>query len=291
MIEPGWWKREIDREGRDTARCNLCARGCVILDGSCGACGTRFFRSPDVFTSPYLGRFISTAIDPIEKKPLHHWRPGTRIMSLGSVGCNMTCAFCQNHSISHPSRRPAPDELSRIQPEALAQATRGRGLESVAYTYNEPTLQAEYILSAAPILEDSGIASVMVTNGMFSRELCSELASVIRAANVDVKTFDAEIYRKLGGDLEVVTSNVEILIGNGVHVELTNLVVPGVSDSMDGFARMVGWIAGVSRDIPLHISRYFPAFRYDAPPTDARLMERFHAHAVTKLAHVHLGNV
>jgi pyruvate formate lyase activating enzyme len=254
-------------------------------------CGARFFSSSDGFSSPYLGRFISAAIDPIEKKPLYHWRPGTKIMSLGGAGCNMTCPFCQNYTISHPIRRPAPDELHGISPEFLAALTKENGLSSVAYTYNEPTLQGEYIIAAARVLNDSGIASAIVTNGIFSAELCADISPVISAANIDVKTFDAETYRRIGGDLRTVMSNVESLLRGGVHVELTNLVVPGISDSIDDFARMVDWIAGMDRHIPLHISRYFPSFRYSTPPTDVRVMGKFRSHAVTKLSRVHLGNV
>jgi pyruvate formate lyase activating enzyme len=256
-----------------------------------GRCGVRSYSAHDGFASPYLGRFVSAAIDPIEKKPLHHWRPGTSIMSLGSVGCNMICPFCQNHSIAHPAIRPAPGDLTQISPESLALLTRRNGLSSVAYTYNEPTLQAEYVLASAPVLEDLGIASVIVTNGMFTESVCLELAAVISAANVDVKTFDESAYQRLCGRLDAVKSNVEILVRRGVHVELTNLIVPGISDHADDFVRMVDWIAGVSRDIPLHISRYFPAFKHSAPPTDVGSMKKFRAHALTNLSHVHLGNV
>jgi pyruvate formate lyase activating enzyme len=173
----------------------------------------------------------------------------------------------------------------------LAAITKDNGLSSVAYTYNEPTLQGEYITAAAPVLSDSGIASVIVTNGIFSSSLCADFSRVISAANVDVKTFNAETYRRIGGCLDTVMSNVESLLRGGVHIELTNLVVPGISDSIEDFVRMVDWIAGMDRRIPLHISRYFPAFRYSAPPTDVRVMEKFCSYAITKLSRVHLGNV
>ncbi|MDR3333126.1 MAG: radical SAM protein [Synergistaceae bacterium] len=289
-IEAGWWR--VERSGDSSAaRCGLCRHECLIRTGGGGRCGVRFFAQSEGFSSPYLGRFISAAIDPIEKKPLHHWRPGTRIMSLGGVGCNMVCPFCQNHHISHPARMPSPDELSEITPEALVRLTVDAGLSSVAYTYNEPTMQVEYILAASPVLEENGIASVLVTNGMFSEALCGEMSGAISAANVDVKTFDPETYRALGGKLEAVKSNVERLATGGVHVELTNLIVPGVSDSMEDFVRLVEWIEGISREIPLHISRYFPSFRCNAPPTDVALMRKFSAHASAHLKHVHLGNV
>jgi pyruvate formate lyase activating enzyme len=181
--------------------------------------------------------------------------------------------------------------LTAISPEELVSQVRNLGLSAVAYTYTEPALQAEYILEAAPLLRNAGIATALVTNGMFSRILLNELLPWIDAANVDVKTFDPEKYAALGGSLDVVRENVEAMARAGVHVELTSLIVPGVSDSKEDFDRMVDWIAGVSEDIPLHISRYFPAHRYSAPPTDIGLMRGFETSARQKLKHVHLGNV
>lgn len=258
--------------------------------GGAGLCGVRSFEG-GALASPCLGKFSSCAVDPIEKKPLRHWRPGTWIYSLGSVGCNAFCPFCQNHRIAHPD---APIPLTPIAPEDLRDSVLRAGLKAVAYTYNEPTLQAEYILTASPILREAGIATAMVTNGLFSETahgVRDELARAVDAMNVDVKTFDANAYARLGGSLDIVRSNVAFMLSRGVHVEITNLIVPGVSDDFDDFTAMVDWIAGLSRDIPLHISRYFPAWRYAAPPTDVGLMENFYNHAASKLAYVYLGNV
>ena len=282
-MEARWYDIE-----KNLAKCGLCFRGCVIPKGGSGYCGARHW-SGEGFTSPYLGRFSSCAVDPVEKKPFYHWRPGTLIFSLGSLGCNMKCPFCQNHAIAQPSGGGIP--LAEIPPDELVRQVLSRKLSAVAYTYNEPTLQAEYILEAAPLLKNAGIASALVTNGMFSREALSDITPWIDAANVDVKTFDAEKYTVMGGSLGVVRENVEYMVRSGVHVELTNLIVPGISDSPDGFERMVDWIAGISPDIPLHISRYFPAHRYSAPPADIGLMRRFESSARRKLKRVHLGNV
>jgi pyruvate formate lyase activating enzyme len=238
--------------------------------------------------SPFLGRFASIAVDPIEKKPLRHWRPGTKIFSLGSIGCNFFCPFCQNHSLS---RARSDRTLEEVSPESLLEMVLRLGLSSVAYTYNEPTLQAEYILAVAPLLADNGIASVMVTNGSFSKEVRNELSSWVQAMNIDVKTFNHELYEKLGGSLDAVKANVEELAQSGVHIELTSLIVPGISDSERDFSRLVDWAADISSDIPLHISRYFPAFKYSEPPTSIHLMKKFFAIAEKKLRHVHLGNV
>jgi pyruvate formate lyase activating enzyme len=200
----------------------------------------------------------------------------------------MRCPFCQNHSIAHPD---GPIREYEISPRELAETAKGSSLRSVAYTYNEPTLQAEYIFAASPILRDEGIATVMVTNGMFTEEVCREAVGAVDAMNVDVKVFDEDSYRHLGGSLDVVKRNVSILAGGGVHVELTNLIVPGLSDSPDGFAEMVAWIAKISLDIPLHISRYFPAYKYRRPPTDTSLIEKFLDIAKGRLKYVYAGNM
>lgn len=282
-----WWSRERDADGKTSARCDLCFRTCAIPRDGTGYCGVRFF-SANELRSPYLGRFASVAIDPVEKKPLRRWRPGTRILSLGGIGCNMSCPFCQNHVLSQPT---GDLPLREIPPAALLKTALAHQVPSVAYTYNEPTLQAEYIFTAAPLLREHGIATVLVTNGLYSEALRPEVGRWVEAANVDVKTFDPEIYRSIGGSLSVVTGNVEALATAGTHVELTCLVVPGISDSCERFADMVNWIAEISGDIPLHISRYFPAFHYSAPPTDRTLMETFRAIAEKKLRHVYQGNV
>jgi pyruvate formate lyase activating enzyme len=291
-IRPRWWSPDA---GDSAARCGLCFHACRIPPGGTGRCGARRFTG-GAFESPFLGQFVSIAVDPIEKKPLCHWRPGTKILSLGGLHCNMSCPFCQNHAIAHPKGAPRTQGLPPVE---LVETAQGLGIGSVAYTYNEPTLQAEYIVSAAPLLRGAGIASVMVTNGLFSPEVCAELAPLVAAMNIDIKAFDGGSYRGLAGSadaggpdaLPVVMGNVESLFRAGVHLELTNLVVPGVSDSETDFAGMVAWIAGISGEIPLHISRYFPAYKYAAPATDIGLMKKFESIARRKLKFVHLGNV
>ncbi|MDR2523237.1 MAG: radical SAM protein, partial [Synergistaceae bacterium] len=214
---PRWWTRE-----GGAARCGLCFRGCLIPAGENGFCGVRGWDG-ERFLSPFLGRFSSLAVDPVEKKPLRRWQPGTWIFSLGGVGCNMRCPFCQNHSIAQPASLGGVP-LAAVTAEELVHLVRGERLSSVAFTYNEPTLQAEYILEAAPLLRNAGIAVVLVTNGMFSREALTDLLPWVDAANVDVKTFAPEKYAALGGSLETVKANVARMLEGGVHVELTNLV-------------------------------------------------------------------
>jgi pyruvate formate lyase activating enzyme len=269
------------------AVCELCFRKCRIRGGAMGQCGARGY-SDGVFTSPHLGKFVSVAADPIEKKPLRRWRPGTYILSLGALHCNMRCPFCQNHSIAHPLGATREREIT---PAQLAELAVGSSLEAVAYTYNEPSLQAEYIFEASPLLRKRGVATVMVTNGMFSEAVCDEAVKRVDAMNIDVKVFDRDTYKKLDGSLETVMRNVRRLVDGGVHVELTNLVVPGVSDLPERFAEMVSWIAEVSPGLPLHISRYFPAYQYRAEPTDARLIQKFRDIALGELKYVYTGNL
>ena len=286
-IEALWWKKEGDK-----ARCGLCFHNCLISPGGYGICGVRGFYLTEEggFSSPTLDRFSSCAVDPIEKKPLYYWRAGSSIFSLGSVGCNMRCPFCQNHDIAHPAQK-GKIPLAELPPHDLLRKVKRLNLTSVAYTYNEPTLQAEYILKAAPLLKSEGVATVLVTNGMFSPDALNELTPHIDAANIDVKTFDPRKYEAMGGSMETVKTNIAHLVKAGVHIELTNLVVPGISDSYDDFLDMVDWIADLSDEIPLHISRYFPAHTFTAPPTNIDLLKAFFAIATQKLARVHLGNM
>ena len=291
-MEARWWTRKED----GSVLCNLCFRGCRIAEGGTGACGVRLNREGQLL-SPWLGRFCARAVDPVEKKPLAHWRPGSFIYSLGSVGCTMDCPFCQNWQIARPEQRHVRESwplAPEIKPDALVRETLELGLDSVALTYNEPTLQAEYVLAAAPRLREAGIALVLVTNGAMSREVSDALIPCVGpegAANIDLKAFTEEGYRKLGGDLETVKDNIAAWIRSGVHVELTHLVVPGVNDESEEFAAMVEWIAALSPEIPLHISRYFPRRRYTAPPTDIDLLRSFAGIARNRLRRVHLGNV
>ena len=279
-----WWKRNSD----GTVSCFLCFRGCKIKDGSFGACGVRFNES-GVLNSPYLGKFCACAVDPIEKKPLYHWRPHTFIYSLGSLGCTMNCPFCQNHRIARPEKLiPLTQEIT---PYELVKNVKSLGLDSVAFTYNEPTLQAEYICDFAPLLHENGIAIVLVTNGAMSKEAASEIISCTDAANIDIKAFSDEAYKILGGNLETVKNNIKAFIQAGIHTELTHLVVPSINDNIDSFKEMVDWIAGISRDIPLHVSRYFPARNYHEPPTNLEILYSMASIAKRKLKHVHLGNI
>lgn len=278
-----WWTKEDD--GR--VRCGMCFRKCLIPLGKTGGCGVRT-NVDGVLESPYLGLFCSLAIDPIEKKPLYHWRQGTSILSLGSIGCTMDCPFCQNYSIAHPVRIPS---LRRLSIADCITVCKERGLSSVAFTYNEPTLQAEYICEAAPFFAEAGIDIVLVTNGMFTKEVAEALVACVAAVNIDVKTFTEKHYKRMGGRLAQVKDNVELFVKAGCHVEVTRLIVPKLADDPDDFMAFVTWLAGINSAIPLHLSRYFPAHIYSEPATERSVLEKFFTLAAQKLEHVHLGNI
>ena len=290
MMQARWWKKN-----GDMISCNLCFRGCNIKQGCSVKCGVRFNQN-GVLISPCLGKFCACAIDPVEKKPLFHWNSGKFIYSLGSVGCTMDCPFCQNHSIAFPERAlyEKTVELSELAVGELVENIRGSGLDLLAFTYNEPTLQEEYICEAVPVLHEAGISVALVTNGAMSHDVAGDLLSCLNkndAANIDVKAFNSETYRKLGGELDTVKKNIELFIKAGIHVELTNLVVTGLNDNIEEFAEMVDWIASISDRIPLHITRYFPARNYNKPPTDIEFLYSLASIAKAKLKYVHIGNV
>lgn len=278
-----WWTKEKE----EAVRCHLCFRQCSLALGQTGVCGVRL-NEQGALQSPYLGQFCSLAVDPIEKKPLYHWRPGTFIFSLGSIGCTMRCPFCQNASIAQPVRIPPLRSLTMSECIALCKEYK---LSSLAFTYNEPTLQAEFICAGGAELHDAGIDTVLVTNAMFADEVAAELVEHVAALNIDVKTFNARHYTRMGGDLERVKRNVETFVRAGKHVEVTRLLVPKLADDPEDFMEFVCWLSNINADIPLHLSRYFPSHTYTEPPTSLDVLEKFAELARQKLRHVYLGNV
>ncbi|MBQ4468527.1 MAG: radical SAM protein [Synergistaceae bacterium] len=269
--------------------CDLCFRHCRLSEGESGFCRVRRNLGGELISS-WLGRFCSAAIDPIEKKPLYHWHSGSYIYSLGSVGCNMNCPFCQNHRISWP---PEPEKVycREFSGYELVREIKANGLNSLAFTYNEPTLQGEFICSIHDLMSENKIDIALVTNGMMSELAARDLAGAVSAANIDVKAFNSKTYNSLGGSLEAVKSNIITFMNSGVHVELTSLIVPGINDNCEEFALMADWVAGVSQDIPLHVTRYFPARDYHMPSTDIELIYELRDIAKGKLRHVHTGNI
>lgn len=270
------------------ARCLLCPQKCVIAEGRTGICRTRTCRSGELFLLNY-GRCASLAIDPIEKKPLYHFHPGRAILSAGGLGCNFRCAFCQNWSISQGD---APVEY--ISPEQLADEAAARAPQNVgaAFTYNEPLVWFEYIRDCAPLLRERGLKVVLVSNGFINPAPFAELAPHIDAMNIDLKSSEDSFYKKhCGGRVAPVMDTIQAAAAAGVWVEVTQLLITGLNDSEDQVEATARWLASVSPDIPLHLSRYFPNHKMDLPPTPPRALVRAYEIASGHLNYVYLGNM
>ena len=269
--------------------CDNCSHKCDLSDGATGLCHARSAKDGKIVCDNY-GHVTSLALDPIEKKPLAMFRPGSKILSAGSYGCNMHCRWCQNDSISRGYVRAdvlTPEELVEI-----ALDTRRRGNIGIAYTYNEPSVGYEFVVDCAGLAVQNGLVNVMVTNGMLSQERFDNLLSYIDAYNIDLKTGSASKYETIGGDISLICGNIKMASSRGRHVELTTLVVPGFNDDEDDFGAIVDFIAGTDRNIPLHITRFFPAGEMrNAAPTELDVLYRFRDIAKEKLENVFLGNV
>lgn len=271
------------QEGR--ALCKLCPNKCIIKDGYRGICGTRHHEHGKLYAENY-GLITGIQIDPVEKKPLAHWRPGTDILSLGSYGCNMKCPFCQNHHISQNK----PSTIS-ITPDAVIAQAIAYDMKAIAYTYNEPTVFYEFVYDTAKLAAQEGIANVLVTNGYINREPLMALLPYIDAMNIDVKTYDNQkMIEMCGGRLETIVDTIR-LAKVSAHVEITMLIVPGLNDNVQEMAKFAGWLFGEVGDVPVHISRYFPRFEYDQPATKIELMLEMQKVVKVYFTHVYLGNV
>jgi pyruvate formate lyase activating enzyme len=271
--------------------CTLCPHQCRIPPGGRGLCGVRENRDGEL-ALPYYGYITAIARDPIEKKPLYHFRPGSSILSLGFTGCNLHCPFCQNWRISQiAGANTAPGRYLNPK-EAIALAAAEPGKRQIAYTYSEPLIHAEYLIDCMKNAREQGIANVLVTNGCISEKAVAEILPLTDAANIDLKSFSEETYAKiLGGNLPAVLNFIRSAHDTGVHVEITTLVVPGFNDSDAELDQCAAFIAGVSKDIPWHLSAYHPDYHWNAPPTDpARLIQAVERARKT-LRYVYTGNI
>jgi len=274
------------------AVCTVCPRRCCIPDGATGFCRARRAEGGRVVAENY-GRITSLAFDPIEKKPLAFFHPGSGILSVGSYGCNMRCPFCQNDSISQhggegtPWQTATPKELAD-----LALRLRGeRGNVGLAYTYNEPLVGWEFVRDCAREIRAKGMLNALVSNGCANAVVVEEIAPLMDAANIDLKGPSQAFYDWAGGDFETVCRTIETLHGAGCHVEVTTLVVPGRNDAGEDMDAIASFIASVSPDIPLHVTRFFPRYRMsDARPTPVADVHRLAAVARRHLVRVLVGN-
>ena len=277
-------------------KCHVCFRHCDLKKGDIGFCGARIGLNDKVVPANY-GRITALALDPIEKKPLHRFYPGSKILSAGSYGCNLRCPFCQNSEISWgPETRNIAVTSDTMSPEeivSIAERQQMNGNIGIAFTYNEPLIGYEFVRDTAKLSHEKGMKNVIVSNGTASLEVLSELVPYIDAMNIDLKCFDAEVYSKvLGGSLEMTMEFIEEAVKRA-HVELTCLIVPGLNDSPEKMREMTGWIASLKdgKDIPFHVSRFFPCFHMtDRPATPVSTVYELAEVARESLNYVYTGN-
>lgn len=267
--------------------CSLCHHRCGIAPGATGACRVRRNEGGRL-TLPFYGLASALSVDPIEKKPLYHYLPGSRTYSVGYVGCNLRCPFCQNFGISQSTDAV----VERITPAWLAGEARRSGCPSISHTYSEPIVHAEFVEESMRAARVVGLKNVLVTNGCAGADAATALLSLCDAVNVDIKAWDRDFYRdELGGDLETVKVFVSMAYEFGVHVEATTLVIPGKNDEPDQIDGIAGFLASLSPDIPLHLSAYRPMYRYTAPATPSASIRRLVDVAGRRLRYVYAGNV
>jgi pyruvate formate lyase activating enzyme len=275
-----WEKRE---DGK--IQCLLCPAGCLIADGKVGVCMGRKNEGGILYATNY-GRLVSIAIDPIEKKPLYHFHPGTQILSTGPNGCNMKCQQCQNWTIS---QEESPTEF--LTPEDLVRIASKENSVGIAYTYTEPLIWYEYVLDTAKIARENNLANVLVTNGYIHEEPLKELLPYIDAMNIDLKSMDDDFYKKIcKAKLAPVLRAIELSHQNEIHIEITNLLIPTLNDSEEQVQKLVDFVAGLSDRIPVHFSRYFPAYQMDLPPTPMESLQKAFLLAKRRLKYVFVGN-
>ncbi len=260
--------------GGPSVHCFLCAHHCRIAPNERGLCGVRENRDGVLYTLVY-GCPVSTAVDPIEKKPLFHFMPGTMTYSIATVGCNLTCAFCQNAEISQMPRDRGRIAGTRLSPEEVVESALESRCKSISYTYTEPTIFYEYARDCARLASKSGLKNIFVTNGFMTRETLEDIDGDLHAANVDLKSFSDDFYRKLAGArLKPVLDSIRRLWSMGVWVEVTTLLIPGANDSTDELRSLAAFLVSISPDIPWHVSRFYPSYRLlDTPPTPVATIE------------------
>ncbi len=278
--------RFFEAAGGDLVRCRLCPHECEIAPGGLGRCRVRANQGGRG-ALPHAGRIAAIAMDPIEKKPLYHFHPGSSILSVGFFGCNFHCPFCQNYTISQTSRGPA----QTMEPGEIVELALKRGSIGVAYTYSEPLVHFEYVAECARLARARGLANVLVSNGFVSPGPAEELLGLLDAANIDLKAWDPDFYsREVGGDLEEVCRFLRQAVGR-IHLEVTTLVIPTKNDDPGQVEGMAAFLASLDPDIPYHLSCYAPTYRYTIPATPVETVLRLAALARRRLRFVYAGNV
>ncbi|WAM33542.1 AmmeMemoRadiSam system radical SAM enzyme [Caldicellulosiruptor morganii] len=282
MVEARYYEKLENKK----VKCRLCPHECVILPGNTGFCRARKNIDGKLYSLNY-GYISSIAFDPIEKKPLYHFYPGSTILSIGTFGCSFRCLHCQNYEISQLTPSVFEVDTERL----IELAKKDKDCIGIAFTYNEPTIWFEYVVDVAKRFKEEGFKTVLVTNGYLNEEPLLELLDVIDAANIDLKAFNDEFYKKVcSGDLESVKKFIEIC-SKKIHVEITTLIIPTLNDSEEEMENLAKWLSSIDDRIPLHLTRYFPRYKMTLPPTPKETLYRLREIAKKYLMYVYLGNI
>ncbi len=274
-----------ERLNDNKVKCNLCPHNCIISEGKTGICRVRKNEKGKLISLNY-GKHTSYAYDPIEKKPLYHFYPGRDIFSIGSFGCNLKCDFCQNWDIAHEESL-----TMEIEDEDILLLAQSKGSIGIAYTYNEPTISYEYVLHMSKLVKKHGLKNVLVTNGYINEEPLKELLPYIDAMNIDLKSFNDDFYKKIcKGSLQPVLNTIK-LAAQYTHIEITNLVIEGQNSSEVEIRALSKWIGDIDKEIPLHLSKYYPSYKMRLPETSYEVLLRSKEIASEYLDYVYVGNV
>lgn len=277
----------------NAVQCGLCRRSCAIPDGKAGQCGVRKNVGGKLFSLAY-GKTITSSIDPIEKKPLFHFRPGSQCLGVSTFGCNFFCKHCQNWEISQQRAEQAIEKVPFTSPEEIVKQALAAGIEGIAYTYTEPTIFAEYALDTMKLAREAWLYNVWVSNGYMSKECVEEISPFLDAINIDLKG-DSRFYKEVCGNanIDFVKENISLFHKKKIHLEVTNLIVPGFNDSEDDFKEVAEFIKLIDPAIPLHFTRFSPLYKMShLPPTGIGKLHT--AEDVAKkagLKYVYIGNV
>jgi pyruvate formate lyase activating enzyme len=274
-------------------KCGLCPHRCVIQEGRRGICGVRENRGGILYSLVY-GRAISSAIDPIEKKPLFHFYPGSDAYSIATVGCNLRCKNCQNYQISQMPKEIGQIEGMEISPEKIVEEANSAGCKSIAYTYTEPTIWFEYAFDTSILASKRGIKNIFVTNGYITEEALETAGNYIDAANIDLKSMREDFYREnCGGHLQPILDSIRLYKKLGIWIELTTLVIPTLNDSTEELQQIADFIVDIGEDIPWHVTRFYPHYQLtDLPPTPIETLQKAREIGLESgLRYVYEGNV
>jgi len=280
--------------GNNSVRCDLCAHRCVVHDGKAGICKVRENINGILYTKVY-GRTIAQHIDPIEKKPLYHFYPGSKAYSIATPGCNFHCLFCQNWDISQLTGTGFQASGEEATPEQIVQDTEQTGCKSIAFTYTEPTIFFEYSYDIARLAHDTGVKNIYVSNGYMTSEMLEMIAPYLDAINIDLKAFQDKTYRRvMGARLQPVLDNLKKIKQMGIWLEVTSLIIPGINDDPKEIRGIANFIAiELGKDVPWHLSRFYPAYKMnDVPPTPLKSLQATKEIGLeTGLNYVYIDNV